>query len=209
MASTTLARVPRTKSAASANGKPDTRKLILDTAEDLLQQRGFSAFSYHDIADQLGVKNAAIHYHFPSKNDLGVALVQRYRDRFRRWFAEQNAPSASAWDKLEWYLGMTCKYVEQDFKICPGGVLETGFKVLPEEMQVETQALVREALAWFAEVLKEGRERGEMTFSGNPEDKAVLLLGALQGALQIARALGRGAFDQAMTQIRRELGKTT
>jgi len=66
--------------------KPDTRKLILDTAEELLLTRSFSAFSYSNIASALGVKNAAIHYHFPSKTDLGVALVARFRRRFQRDF---------------------------------------------------------------------------------------------------------------------------
>ena len=42
-----------------SNAKPDTRKLILDTAEELLLTRSFSAFSYSNIATTLGVKNAA------------------------------------------------------------------------------------------------------------------------------------------------------
>ena len=69
--------------------KTDTRKRILDIAEQLLLSRGFNAFSYQHISSELGVRNAAIHYHFPKKSDLGVALIQRYRRRFRRFIEQQ------------------------------------------------------------------------------------------------------------------------
>ncbi len=62
---------------------PDTRTLILDVAQELVQSRGYNGFSYRDIALRLGVRNAAIHYHFPSKGDLGRELLVRYRERLR------------------------------------------------------------------------------------------------------------------------------
>jgi len=58
----------------------DTRTQILDIAEQLARQRGFSGFSYRDISQPLGIRNAAVHYHFPTKADLGIALLERYGD---------------------------------------------------------------------------------------------------------------------------------
>ena len=55
----------------------DTREEIIDLAEDLIRQNGYNAFSYSDIAAMLEVRPAAIHYHFPSKSDLGVAVIER------------------------------------------------------------------------------------------------------------------------------------
>ena len=62
--------------------RSETAEQILDLAETLIQTRGYSAFSYQDIADALGIRKASIHYHFPSKADLGVAVINRYIDRF-------------------------------------------------------------------------------------------------------------------------------
>jgi TetR/AcrR family transcriptional repressor of nem operon len=65
----------------------NTNRAISDLAESLLQDKGFNDFSYAHIASELGVKNAAIHYHYPTKEDLSCAVVQRYRDRFHfRYF---------------------------------------------------------------------------------------------------------------------------
>ncbi len=64
-----------------ANPK-DTKTEILDLAENLLLDRGFNGFSYADISSALGVKNAAIHYFFPTKSDLGIAVIQRAKEMF-------------------------------------------------------------------------------------------------------------------------------
>src|SRR6202050_5213821 len=55
---------------------------ILDVAEQLAQTRGYNGFSYADIASQLGVTKASLHYHFPSKAELGRALIDRYQTNF-------------------------------------------------------------------------------------------------------------------------------
>ena len=66
----------------------DTRERIIDKAADLLMRHGYNGFSYRDISTHLGVKNAAVHYHFPSKADLGMALVEEYQRILREQTSE-------------------------------------------------------------------------------------------------------------------------
>ncbi|MFO1380824.1 MAG: TetR/AcrR family transcriptional regulator [Chitinivorax sp.] len=187
--------------------KPDTRKLILDTGEELLLTRSFSAFSYSNIAGALGVKNAAIHYHFPSKTDLGVAIIQRYRRRFKRWTEQQEMLSADPWQKMEWYFDLTVRYYDQNQRICPTGVLSAEFLVLPEEMQVETRLFVEDLLAWCTRILEEGQQQGYFIFAGVAREKAVNIMAALQGGLQLTRVLASAELlDNIARQIRIELG---
>jgi TetR/AcrR family transcriptional repressor of nem operon len=47
-----------------------------------LQTRGCNGFSYADIATELAVTTASLHYHFPSKAELGETLIARYAERF-------------------------------------------------------------------------------------------------------------------------------
>ena len=63
-------------------GDVGTATRILDVAERLAQVRGFNGFSYADIAAEVGITKAALHYHFASKADLGKALISRYAARF-------------------------------------------------------------------------------------------------------------------------------
>ena len=68
--------------AVSNNGDTGTASAILDIAERLVQTRGFNAFSYADVAAELGITKPALHYHFAGKAELGEALVARYTTRF-------------------------------------------------------------------------------------------------------------------------------
>ncbi len=68
-----------------ARRRGETRKDILNAAEQFLQLRGYNGFSYHHISAELGVRNAAVHYHFPTKADLGAAVIRRFRENFRWW----------------------------------------------------------------------------------------------------------------------------
>ncbi len=182
----------------------DTGEEILNAAEDLLQRRGYNAFSYHHIAVQLGVRNAAIHYHFPAKEDLGVALVQRYQERFRKWVKTTDAVE-SAWTRLQAYFQTYLDFLQADCKCCPGGVLGSEFHAIPEAMREQARTLMREIYEWLVATLEFGRGQGSLSFNGRPEDKAIEIGAALQGGLQIARLAGPERFHQMLAQLSLEL----
>ena len=83
------------------NRQGNTREQILHHATHLLMSRGYNGFSYRDISTELGVKNAAIHYHFPAKADLALALVHEYHQILREQTAEFMAYGGPALPQLE------------------------------------------------------------------------------------------------------------
>jgi TetR/AcrR family transcriptional regulator, transcriptional repressor for nem operon len=192
-----------TRGRGIARGR-DTGEEILNAAEDLLQRRGYNAFSYHHIAVQLGVRNAAIHYHFPAKEDLGVALVRRYQERFRQWIKTTNGID-DAWARLQAYFQTYLDFLQADCKCCPGGVLGTEFHAIPEAMREQARTLMREIYEWLVATLELGRGQGSMSFLGRSEDKALEIGAALQGGLQIARLAGPERFHQVLAQLSLEL----
>jgi len=202
-----LKTVVRTLSAGRRSRRRDTGEEILNAAEALLQRRGYNAFSYQHIAVQLGVRNAAIHYHFPAKEDLGVALVRRYQVRFREW-AAATGTSDCAWARLQAYFRTFHDFLVADGKCCPGGVLGAEFHALPEAMREQARTLMRENYEWLVQTLELGRAQGRLSYAGRAEDKAVEVGAALQGALQIARLAGPERFHQVLAQLSLELTGT-
>lgn len=188
---------------AETDSRTDTRKRILDIAEELLLTRGYNAFSYQHISTELGVRNAAIHYHFPKKNDLGVALIQRYRRRFQR-FIDAQAELGPA-EQLERYFTLTDAYFDRDQQICPSGILTTEYQTLPDDMRAEANAFVDEMRDWAVRIAKAGREDGSMRFAGTPEAMGLLMLAALQGGLQLART-DTTVLTTLKTQVKALLG---
>ena len=184
---------------------PDTRTRILDLAEVLLLERGFNAFSYHHLARELGVKPAAIHYHFPSKDDLGTALVARQLRRLRKWRDLPRVTSLGPAQQLDALLAVYENHLGHDRRVCLFGALAADFRTLPATMQVELRTFNRELTEWLAEVLAVGRATVALAFVGSPAAKAALVLTTLAGALQVARVHDETPFKVIVGQLRLEL----
>ena len=183
----------------------NTKRAIMDLAETFIQEKGFNGFSYAHIAKELDVKNAAIHYHFPTKEELACAVIQRYRDRFQLWINNARVKDLSPQEKLDWFFSIYTNTRADNGKVCLAGSLETEFNSLPAALQAQTEALTRELLTWLQATLQEGREAGVFHFNGDPAHKAALILSSLQGALQMARALGTNKFQMVVGQHKQDL----
>jgi AcrR family transcriptional regulator len=65
-----------------------TRSLLLDAAEDVFAEKGFTAATLDDIAHAAGYTKGAIYKHFTTKEDLFLAVSDRYWRRYFNTFAE-------------------------------------------------------------------------------------------------------------------------
>src|ERR1044071_4282403 len=90
-------------------------------------------------------------------------------------------------------------------KVCLVGSMEAEFNSIPSALQTEVESLHRELLAWLQATLKEGREAGVFQFNGEATNKAALILSSLQGALQMARALGTSKFHAVVQQHKQDV----
>lgn len=163
-----------------------TATRILDAAERLVQQRGFNAFSYADIAEELGLTTASLHYHFASKAVLGLAIVERYTVRFQAALADLgSAPDAAA--KLAGYIELYTEVLRQH-RMCLCGMLAADYLTLPEPMRTAVIAFFEHNEQWLTAVLEEGARDGSLRATENPSGTASTLVGAIEGAMLVARA---------------------
>ena len=184
---------------------PDTRTRILDLAEELLLERGFNAFSYQHLAKELGVKPAAIHYYYPSKDDLGTAIVARQLRRLRKWRDLPRVANLLPAAQFEALVAVYDMHLGHERRVCLFGALAADFRTLPAPMQVELRSFNRELTEWLAQVLAVGRATGTLRFVGSPAAKAAQVLTTLVGALQVARVHDEIPFQVIVGQLRLEL----
>ena len=168
-----------------------TAEQILDLAEMLIQTRGYSAFSYQDISDALGITKASIHYHFASKTDLGIAVVDRYVERFgAALIAIAEDQSQSSMAMLDFYLEPYIGYSNTPDRVCLCGALAGEILALPPELRARVNRFFRAHQTWLSEILKRGVARGEFNLPAPASKVARLVFGALQGALLVKRTTG-------------------
>jgi TetR/AcrR family transcriptional repressor of nem operon len=171
--------------------KSETAEQILDRAEMLIQTRGYSAFSYQDIADGLGIRKASIHYHFPSKTELGLAVIDRYVARFGATLAAiAENPSQSSMAMLDVYVEPYVGYARSADHVCLCGALAGEILALPPELRSRVDGFFRAHQDWLTGILERGLARGEFELAAPASKVARLVFGALQGALLVKRTTG-------------------
>lgn len=164
----------------------DTRSEIVRLAEELIRSVGYNAFSYSDISQKLAIKNAAIHYYFPTKADLGVSVIQKNLDAFNERIND--------WQNLDYkqqlvkYITMHDSFIQKHW-VCIVGSLSPSFDTLPDNMQKELQNLVNTILMWLTDLLTKGKEHKVFTFSETPRTKAFIIHSALLSSLQMNKVL--------------------
>ncbi|MCP3925301.1 MAG: TetR/AcrR family transcriptional regulator [Desulfobacterales bacterium] len=178
------------------------KEQIVETAAELLQTRVFSAFSYQDIADRLGITKAAIHSHYRTKEMLGIALLEGTIGYLKEMHFNIEESTDSSWDRFNAYVENTANMVFEENKICPVCVLQAEHNVIPESMQKGVSHVYNYNREWMAKILKQGRDKGDMIFNGTPEDQALLVMATIQGAIMSARAENPETFRNTIEQLK-------
>ncbi|MEA2550879.1 MAG: TetR/AcrR family transcriptional regulator, transcriptional repressor for nem operon [Actinomycetota bacterium] len=167
----------------------DTPTRILDVAERLVQLRGFNGFSYADIASELAISKAALHYHFASKAELGEALISRYASRFAGALDSVDVGGGDSRTKLDAYVKLYADVLSSE-RMCLCGMLAAEYRTLPEGMRTTVRRFFDENEAWLEHVLKDGIASGTLHFDGPARDVARMIVGSLEGAMLVARPYG-------------------
>jgi TetR/AcrR family transcriptional repressor of nem operon len=179
----------------------ETADRILQTAHNLISDRGYSAFSYADIAETVEISKASIHHHFPTKANLVVCVLKAHRERFI-----QSAQTLS--DRVEDPLARLQAYVQhwegciRDNKrpFCIAALLAAEVPSLPEEVRVEVQRHFVELSGWIRKTLEEGVRERSLKLQANAEDEAQTFMATVHGAMLSARALGSPEVFHAVTR---------
>lgn len=169
--------------------KQSTSQRILDIAERLVQTRGFNSFSYADIAAELGMTKASLHYHFPSKGDLGRRLIERYEAMLLAALTSIDQEANDPLNKLRCYAGLYATVLRNN-RMCCCGVLAAEYSTLPPPMQEALRHYFDANEQWLAAVLTGGRQAGRLKFDHEAVEVARLLVSSLEGANMIAYSYG-------------------
>src|SRR5579859_4739785 len=181
----------------------DTRREILGLADSLIRRKGFNGFSYKNIGGVMDVRNAAIHYHFPLKSDLGIAVIEE--DVLQMTRKRRNWESLPGEAQLK---GIVEVFFQRSRKgmICLTGALAPAYGTYSDDMQNRVREMCRNILDWMTTCLDKGRREGRLYFHGEAADRALLVASTLLSGLLLSRVLGTEIFDRMIDQQFKDLG---
>ncbi|HLZ89845.1 MAG TPA: TetR/AcrR family transcriptional regulator [Puia sp.] len=180
-----------------------TREHIIDLADKVIREKGFNAFPYADIAAVLEIRKAAIHYHFPSKSQLGQAVMEEELSRldlFRRLNARVGGDL-----QLKHLVG-TFYHNARRQVVCLMGALTPEFATFDAEMQATLRRLCLVIREWVGECLEEARVGERLRFEGPAMDRAALVVSTLLASLLLSRIEGVEIFRQMVDRMLEDLG---
>lgn len=176
----------------------DTRAELLLQAETLVRGRGYSGFSYADLAALVGIRKASIHHHFPTKADLALALVAAYDARYDAALDAIRAEAGDGVARIEAYGRLYLGGVADDLG-CLCAVLAVERDALPEPLRADIVRFFDKHIAWLERVLADGLADGTVRADVVPGASARLVVATLEGALLLERMLaGTTGFRETL-----------
>lgn len=174
---------------------PTKRDEILDAAEAMIRTGGYNAFSTRDVADAVGIKAASVHYYFPTKADIGVAVTERYTARFIEGLGDPGGFRGKPNEAIARYADAFRRALIRDGKLCLCAVLGAEIGGLPEDVSGRTRIFFERNLIWLAAAIRS---------KGMPKEKAMsmamLVLASLEGAMILSKSLDNDAVFERVAE---------
>ena len=168
----------------------DTATRLLDAAEARMRASGYHAVSFRDLAADLGIKSASVHYYYPKKEALGAAVVDRYREDFVRVLEEALGGLSDPKDRLQAVAGAFRQALVDSDKICLCGVMGAEALGLPDSVRAELKRFIQQAVGMVEAIHDEAGAK-------DPHAQALLTIASLEGAMILAVNLDDvAAFDR-------------
>src|SRR5476651_542753 len=116
------------------------KEAILAAAKLAAQAHGYNGLNFRDLAAEVGIKAASIHYYFPTKADLGAAVAKRYWEDSAAVLEGLWAESADPVRWLRQYPDTFRKSLENGNRICLCSFMSAEYDDLPEPVKKEVLA---------------------------------------------------------------------
>jgi TetR/AcrR family transcriptional regulator, transcriptional repressor for nem operon len=164
---------------------------ILKTAEALMIERGFSAFSYADIAEAVQIKKPSIHHHFPTKAGLAAAVLRAHREKTLEGTEHLDRQIEDPWKRLHAYVQYWEGCIrEKTVPFCVAALMGAELPSLPEEVRTEVHLHFSALGEWLERTLKAGVKTGVIKLQSSAATEAQMLMAIVHGAMLSARVTG-------------------
>ncbi len=163
--------------------KQDKELAILETAIDMIRQGGYNCFSFRNIATAVGIKSSSVHYHFPTKDDLIVAVTKHYTEKFLGALGSPDMSMNNGVDPIACYVAAFRHELVEDQGMCLCGVLGAEASDLSELIVNETRAFFKRNVEWLEKAYALKGVDKNMTYR-----KALQTISCLEGAMLICNA---------------------
>lgn len=156
-----------------------TKEKILRVSADIIVNEGLKKFTARNVADRLGITDAAIFKHFRSMDDIIFEIIERYVSRCSRSADEAEKTEKSVKERLYLILKTHINVLEET----KGAVPVLCFEFLRSDDK-KFYRILREFIETYkrkvGDLIREGQSEGVIRKNIDPEGTAMLFIGLIQ-----------------------------
>jgi TetR/AcrR family transcriptional repressor of nem operon len=183
----------------------DTREAIIQAARNTVMKDGYNALSFRDLAADVGIKSASVHYHFPTKGDLAEAVVSRHCSDVEAYL---ESLSEKPFDET---IGAYVKLFRSGIpgmaksdnapRICVSAMVSAEVSAIPLPARAQLERFAKANINWLAGVIA---KKHKSFTEEKVMARAHAIFAAMEGAQLISHGLGgdRASFDKAVEGYR-------
>ncbi len=171
---------------------------LLQAAQNRVREGGYNNFSFRELAKEVGIKSASVHYHFPTKADLGAELAKQYTNNFILALGDVKTLHNAGNNPIAVFVAQFKQALHHDQKMCLCGLLGAEADILPQPVRTEIKRFFSQNLAW----LEQAYLYHEPTNKLQAKQSAIKTISLLEGAMMISIASqDNSIFDSAIAGL--------
>ena len=176
----------------------DKKQELIALAKGLIAERGLDSFSYADLSKLSGLAKPSIHFHFPTKADLILAVIDQVMENLH---AKVEFCITHFGDEALVYFLRGMAQLDWGCQICPLFSMQAQFNVLPPELQKQLAEVANEELQIMSDLVRRYGNLPHLQLAFAPQDAAKLILSCSKGALLYGRTEGSDWLSPAVEQL--------
>lgn len=185
---------------------------IVDALLRVMAERGYEKASVQSIAKEAGLAPGLIHYHFKTKQDILMALVNWIASSATERLVHMNKQVSDPWDKLTAFINARLATGETEMpEVVSAWVVIAGESIRQPEIKKVYQGLIERQLELLNELIANVWE-GKSISSNEVINLSAIVLAAMEGAFQLSATASdvmpqNYAAESLLELIKNSIGK--
>jgi len=191
-----------------------TKDRLMDIAEQLILQQGFAATSIEEIINAAGITKSGFFYHFDGKNELAVALMERYQETDRLLFGGLFKRARELSDDPLQQMLIFIKLLSETMSDLEGlhpGCLVASFTYESHKVNDQVRAITAACVMDWRQQFKEQLDQIDEHYTANAQtssrELADMLSTIIEGGIIVSRAMNNPSIlVEQLLQYRAYIG---
>lgn len=172
----------------TATEQTDVAQALLDAATKLFAEGGYDGTSLQSIADEVGVRKPSLLYHYPSKEELRLAVLRRVFEHWNEVFPRILQVATSGSDRFEGLVGEIVSFFAQDpdrARLVLREMLDR-----PEHLRVQMNEYVAPWIKIMTDYIRQGQQNGTVRAEVDPEAYVLHVIGMIVSGIATVDVIG-------------------